>query len=179
VIEYVFKNSFKAKPVTVVLKPFSVHVQMAGSEIKIPYAQITAVRLSRRNGKLYKAVIDIQDSDPLVITNRFYISEGDFEDRNAPYSIFMRELHRSLKDKSDAVFLSGISYNSLAIRFLIGCFAAALIAFIAEFLGFAPVNSLLLALSISVTVAVAMLFYQRRDIAKQYNPADIPLQFLP
>ena len=178
-VEYVFKNSYKEKPVTVVLKPFSVHVLKAGSEIKIPYVQVTAVRLFRKSGNLFQAVLDIEDRDPLVITNRFHISEADFEARNGPYATFIRELHRNLKEKSDAVFLSGISYNSLVIRFLMGCFSAALIAFIAEFLGSAPVNSLLLALGISVVVVVIMLVYKRRDIAKQYNPADIPMRFLP
>lgn len=178
-VEYVFKNSFKEKPVTIVLKQFSVHVLRAGNEIKIPYAQVTAVHLSRKSGNLFKTVIDIEDGDSLVITNRFHISEVDYEDRNTPYSIFIRELHRNLKDKSDAVFLSGISYNSLFIRVLMGCFAAAFIAFINEYLGLAPVNSLLLALSISATFFVVMFLYQRKDIAKQYNPGDIPLQFLP
>lgn len=177
-MEYTYKNSFKEKPVTVVLRPFSIHLQAADGETKIPYVNVTAVHLVKRRG-LCKAVVEIEDRQPLVITNRFYLAPGEFENRGAAYSTFIRVLHYHLKDKSDAMFSSGINYVSLAIRFLIVCFSAALIAFIAEYAGLAVVNSFVLALMIALATLVGIFFYQRRKISKQYNPADIPLHFLP
>lgn len=148
-------------------------------EFSIIYAGVSSVNLDRGSDKIFKTVLHLEGHRPLLITNKYYTSERAVEDRSRAYSTFIRVLHYHLKDKSKASYAYGTRRSRLGLSV---SFAAALafgISFTAEFMGVSIFNAYVQGAILAALMATAILFISVRHWPRNYNPAEIPLEFLP
>jgi hypothetical protein len=178
-VEYTFKNSPSEKVQTVILKPYHLVLQSAGKEEVIPYANITAVRLSKINGNSFKTTLSPDNRNSITISNKYYLLDGECEDRSRQYASFVRVLHYHLKEKGTPAYTSGFSLNLLTAWLLVSAFAAFFISFISEYFGVSVINPFIQALVLTFLIAIIIVLIYRNRLPKPYSPADIPLQFLP
>ncbi|MCU0418363.1 MAG: hypothetical protein MUC38_01800 [Cyclobacteriaceae bacterium] len=177
-MEYNYKNSVSAPASTVVLGELNLVIKKGDHERVVPYARITSVRLDCSQG-LYQVFLAIDDQPELMISNRFYFSNGTFEDRSRTYATFVRVLHFHLKEKSHSQFRAGWSRAriqlTLGLALLVAVNAALMLALLNVSLlpgAWQPMAIVLLALG------VAYLRIQPR-LPRSYAPPEIPFQFLP
>jgi hypothetical protein len=178
-VEYTFKNSQSEKVHTVILKPYHLVVQSAGNEEVIPYASITAVRLAKVNSNHFRTTLSSDDHTSVTITNKYYLPDGQVEDRSRQYTSFIRVLHYHLKDKGSPVYTSGFSLNLLTAWLLISAFTAFFISFISEYLGVSIINPFAQGLILTLIIAITVVVAYRGRLPKTYSPGEIPFQFLP
>jgi hypothetical protein len=178
-VEYTFKNSQSEKVQTITLKQYHLVVQSAGTEEVIPYANITAVRLSKVNNNIFKTTVSSEQHIPIIITNKYYLGNGEYEDRSRQYASFIRVLHYHLKEKGSPVYTSGFSFNLLTAWLLISAFAAFFVSFISEYLGISIINPFIQGLVLTLMIVVVIVLTFRSRLPKTYSPAEIPFQFLP
>jgi hypothetical protein len=161
-----------------VLSEFNMSVQSMAEERSIAYASIVSLRLSKSNS-FYKAIITADGENPIEVTNRFYRTDGSFEDRSRHYETFIRVLHFHLKEKSGAHFCTGCSWGKIilaAISALVAAlaFSAGLYLLKINFIDVVTQFFLLAALFIGFLMAA---FWP--NFPKAYQPEHIPSQFLP
>ena len=176
--EYTYKNSLSEKPCTAILTEYNLTLQSEGQERVIPYANILTVRLCKSKSR-FKAVIQPDGQQPIIITNQFYLSSREREDRSRQYSTFIRILHFHMKDKSTAEYTCGKNLKNLLIWACSAVLVAFIFSFVLEFLQMNPVNSNMLAVGLSILSIVLIIFLNWGRLPNVYRPEDIPLQFLP
>ncbi len=89
-------------PTTICLTEYNLTVKQGKKETVIPYAVVNEVVLKKASSKLFQAKLFTEGARPIVITNTYYTSPKETEDRSRAYSTFVRVLHFHLKDKSKA-----------------------------------------------------------------------------
>jgi hypothetical protein len=179
VVEYTFKNSSSEKVQTIILNQYNFNLQAAGKEIILPYANVHSVRLSKNNAKIFKITIYSESHRPIIITNKYYLPDGQWEDRSRQYTAFVRVLHYHLKDKSSTVYTSGFSLNLLTAWLLISAFTSFFVSFISEYLGISLMNPFVQALLLTAMITIFIVAVNRGRLPRTYPPEDIPFQFLP
>lgn len=91
-------------PTTICLAEYNLTVKNGKQETVIPYAVINEVVLNKASHKQFRTRLLPDGGKPIVITNTYYTSSRDVEDRSRAYATFVRVLHFHLKDKSRARF---------------------------------------------------------------------------
>jgi hypothetical protein len=166
-------------PTTIYLNEYNLTIKQGKQETVIPYAGINAVVLNKSRAKIFRARLHPEGGQPIVITNTYYTSEKNVEDRSRAYATFVRVLHFHLKDKSKAIFLSGSGPASLWLWL---CFAAALgfiVGITVNYLGITFVSPVIDGLILAASLATIVVLSRLGRIRKPYTPTDIPLEFLP
>jgi hypothetical protein len=176
--EYTYKNSLSEKPCTAILTEYNLTIQCDGHERVIPYANILTVRLSKSKTR-FKLIIKPDGQEPIIITNQFYLSSREREDRARQYSTFIRILHFHLKDKSTTEYTCGTNIKNLLIWACSAVVVAFIFSFVLEFLQMSPINSNMLAVSLSLVAIGFIIFLNWGRLPNVYSPENIPLQFLP
>lgn len=176
--EYTYKNSLSEKPYTAILTEYNLTIQSEGQERVIPYANILTVRLCKSKNR-FKAVIQPDGQQPIIITNQFYLSNHEHEDRSRQYTTFIRILHFHMKDKSTAEYTCGKNIKSLLVWACSAVVVAFILSFVLEFLQMNPINSNMLAVCLSLFAIVLIVFLNWGRLPNVYRPEEIPLQFLP
>jgi hypothetical protein len=176
--EYTYKNSLSEKACTAILTEYNLTIQCEGQERVVPYANILTVRLCKSKTR-FKAVIQPDGQAPIIITNQFYLSNREREDRARQYTTFIRILHFHLKEKSTAEYSCGANIKSLLIWACSAVVVAFIFSFVLEFLRMSPINTNMLAVSLS-SIAIGFIFFLNWGrLPNVYSPENIPLQFLP
>lgn len=176
--EYTYKNSLSEKPCTAILTEYNLTIQSEGQERVIPYANILTVRLCKSK-KRFNAVIQPDGQQPITITNQFYLSGREREDRSRQYTTFIRILHFHLKDKSTAEYTCGKNIKNLLTWACSAVVVAFIFSFVLEFLQMSPINSNMLAVGLSLFAVAFIVFINWGRLPNVYRPENIPLQFLP
>ncbi|MBL7875089.1 MAG: hypothetical protein JNL53_05465 [Cyclobacteriaceae bacterium] len=176
--EYTSKNGFLEKPQTVILSDYSLIVQSDGYEKVIPYANILSVRLSKHKS-IYSATIQPDGQPPIRVTNQFYLSKTEREDRSYQYATFIRVLHFHLREKSVAMFTCGNNLSNLLVGACISVVLAFVISFCLDWLNVSPINSNVLAVMLSLLSVGCIVTANWKNFPNVYRPENIPLQFLP
>jgi hypothetical protein len=178
-VEYTFKNSASEKVRTIILNQYNFIIQSQDNEERIPYVNVTSVKLSKTSGKIFKITISQDGRGPIVITNKYYLPDGAVEDRSRQYATFVRVLHYHLKEKSSPVYTTGFSVSLLMAWILISAFASFFISFISEYLGASLLNPFLQSLLLTMVIVMIVVALNRGRLPKTYSPGEIPLQLLP
>jgi len=176
--EYTYKNSVADKPCTAVLTDYNLTIQSDGREQIIPYANILSIRLCKAKNK-YRAYIYPDGGSPITITNQFYLSGSEHEDRSSQYATFIRILHFHLKDKSTAEYMCGENLKNLLTWACGAVVVVFIVSFLLEFLQMNPVNSIILAVGLSFLAIALIVVFNWGRFPNIYRPENIPLQFLP
>ncbi|MBL7870209.1 MAG: hypothetical protein JNM78_01255 [Cyclobacteriaceae bacterium] len=176
--EYTYKNSLSDKPCTAILTQYNLTIQSEGQERIIPYANILTVRLCKSKKK-FSAVIQPDGQQPITITNQFYLSHLEREDRSHQYTTFIRILHFHLKDKSTAEYTCGKNIKGLLIWACSAVVIAFIFSLVLELLQLSPINSNILAVGLSLLAIGLIIFLNWGRLPNVYRPENIPLQFLP
>lgn len=176
--EYTYKNSVADKSCTAVLTDYNLIIQSDGRDQIIPYANILSIRLCKSKRK-YRAYIYPDGGSPIIITNLFYLLGNEYEDRSHQYATFIRILHFHLKDKSTAEYICGKNLKNLLIWACGAVVVVFMVSFLLEFLQMNPVNSIILAVGLSVLAIALIVVFNWGRFPNIYRPENIPLQFLP
>ncbi|MBP9925362.1 MAG: hypothetical protein KBF45_05175 [Cyclobacteriaceae bacterium] len=176
--EYMYKNSLSEKPQTIILSDYSITIKSESNEKVIPYANILSVRLSKRKG-IYSAVIQPDGQGPIIVTNQFYLSSHEREDRSRQYATFIKVLHFHLREKSVAIFTCGNNLGNLLIGACVAVVLAFIISFGLDLLNVSPINSNILAVMLSALSVSLIVAANWKNFPNIYRPENIPLQFLP
>jgi hypothetical protein len=176
--EYTYKNSLSEKPVTIILSDYALTIQTGGKEKTIPYASIISIRLCKSKNK-YESIITPDGHDPIVVTNHYYLSNREREDRSRQYATFVRVLHFHLRDKSTAEYICGFYFINLLIWACLSVVVAFLVSFTLDFFHASPINSNLLAIALSLIFIAFLVSANWGHFPNIYTPENIPMQFLP
>lgn len=176
--EYTFKNSAGDKPCTVILTDYDLIVQTGGGERSIPYANIASVRLCRSRN-IFTAVIQPDGQSAITISNQFYLSGREREDRSRQYATFVRILHYHLKNKSAPEYVCGKHLHRLITLACVLVVLSFALAFVLEYLNLNPLSTWGLALLISGVLLLILTATNWGRFPNIYKPDQIPFQFLP
>ncbi len=173
--EYICKNSIYSKPCTLQLHEYTLEWQCGKKEGKIPYVNIVAVLLKKR-GKKFLMEIESDYQGSIIISNRFYLANGEYEDRSRQYTTFVRLLHHYLYNQKDTTFFTGTTMRKWSFissaSLLFSTFLQALITMLPEEIKFwATIGN--------ITLAVGLLLLCVRLYPRSYYGNEIPLRFLP
>lgn len=178
-MEYTFKNSIAEGAQTILLQVDSLTVQFPEREESFRYDSIFSVKLTKRRKNLFTLQLIFERGQPLVISNKYFLSAKECEDRSRSYDTFVRVLHFHLQEKGRAKYYSGFSMSHLVTLILGAAFGSFIISFISEYFGFSIINSLIQALLLTVFAVVIILIANRRLFPRAYSPKNIPPRFLP
>ena len=145
----------------------------------VAYANIHSVRISRSSGRLYRMHIYPDGQTPIVIGSLSYEKDENEIDHCREYSMLVRVLHHHLKDKSPAVFSCGGSSEKIWIWIIVSVMASFAITMVGRYLGLGLLNPYADALLLSLLFIAFVIVLNLGNIPKSYNPAEIPLHFLP
>jgi hypothetical protein len=177
-MEYTCKNEPSGEAYHVVLNHYHMVIRSTQTTETIPYANITGVRLSKKKN-LYKTTITSVNHLPIVLSNRFFFTDGKYEDLSKQYNAFVRILHYHLRDKSHALFSSGRSINNLLILSVVAAFASFFFSFISEYIGMSLLNPFLQSILLSMGFILIIVFININQFPRKYKPDQIPNVFLP
>lgn len=178
-MEYTFRRSAHEAETIVVLDEYTLRCRKGENEEVISYASITSVRVSRLSKHVFKIHLSADGHRPIAISNQSLTETGALVDQSTGYALFVRVLHRYLKDKSQAVFRSGGNTDRLWQRIALSIVFSFYISIVAGYLGFSLMNPYTQALIFATLSAVMIILFGIRKLPKSYDPSDIPLQFLP
>lgn len=162
------------KPYTIRLFEFHLEWQHGKEGGIIDYTNIVSVRLKHVKNK-YKIKIQSDYQGKITLSNRFYLSNGKFEDRSRQYDTFVRILHLHLNRQSTSSFFTGFSWNELILRASV----MIIIDLLAQWtlVWKSDTNQWFLGLNILVFSLVGWLVLKKYP--RPYSPENIPLPFLP
>ena len=153
-------------------------VQCGLDEKLVAYASITELRMMKTKFA-YKAIISIDGSKQIEISNRLYHPDGKTEDRSRQYETFIRVLHFHLKEKSNTLFVAGCSWvkaigaTLVAILFSIG------LSYGLDWIKLSFVDPFTMSLLFSALTLGFLSATFWPLLPKRYNPTEIPSQYLP
>lgn len=178
-MEYTFKNSISEGAQTILLHVDHLIVQFPEREESFTYDRILTVKLTKSKRNLFTLELTFDKGRSIFITNKYFLSTKECEDRSRSYDTFVRVLHFHLREKGRAKYYSGFSMNHLTTLILGAAFGSFIVSFISEYFGFSITNSLAQALILTVFAVVIILIANRRIFPKIYSPLNIPPEFLP
>jgi len=153
-------------------------VQYKGDEQLVAYASITELRLTKSNST-YRAIISVDGSKGIEVSNRLYHPDGNVEDRSRQYETFIRVLHFHLKEKSFTHFVAGCSWVR-AIGVVIGSLILSVaISFALDWINLSFVDPFTMSLLFSTLSLGFLVATFWPSLPKRYSPTEIPTQFLP
>jgi len=176
-MEYTCQNHPKEKEITIVLEQYDLVVISDKTSRKIPYAEITEIRLNKKKN-LYLIQIITLDYGTVLVTSQSFGKKGETIDQSRLYLTFTRILHMHLIEKSNATYFSGVSLNKLLLFLGIWLVVTILFYITDDYFQFVPGNPLLLT-SLIFFVGISVLGARVTRWPKSYKPTDIPLHMLP
>ena len=178
-MEYTFRSSVHEAETTVVLDDYTLRCRKGENEEVISYASITSVRINRLSKHVFKIHLSADGHRSIAISSQSLTENGKLVDHSTGYALFVRVLHRYLKDKSQAVFRSGGNTDRIWQWLALSAVFSFCLSMTADYLGFSFMNSYIQALIFAALTAVMITVFSTRKLPKSYDPSDIPIQFLP
>lgn len=178
-MEYTFRSSAHETETTVVLDDYTLRCRKGENEEVISYACITSVIINRLPKHVFKIHLAADGHRSIAISSQSLTENGTLIDQSTGYSLFVRVLHRYLKDKGQAVFRSGGNTDRIWQWIALSAGFSFCISITAGYLGFSLMNSYIQALIFVALSAVMVIVFSIRKLPKAYDPTDIPIQFLP
>ena len=179
-MEYTFKNSAAEKACTVTVNDMELILHTAGaSPESVPYSRIQCIRLFRRKLDSYYLYIYPRDKQPLVISNHYWLSATESEDRSRQYVTFVRVLHMYLKNKNDTEFMTGFAASSLMLRATLLLLTSIGVSFILRAMLPGLINTWVLAAALLAFLTLLLFILERNRLPQHYKASDIPLDYLP
>lgn len=173
--EYICKNSVYSKPCTLQLHEYSLEWQCGKENGKIPYVNIVAVLLKKR-GKKFSIQIESDYQGSITASNRFYLSNVEYEDRSRHYVTFVRTLHFHLGKQKTTSFFTGTSMGRWTFIFSATLLIAISVQLMIPWL---PQEIKLWATIGNVSLFLLLIWVCRRLYPRPYSGNEIPLRFLP
>ncbi|MBS1558235.1 MAG: hypothetical protein JST69_05855 [Bacteroidetes bacterium] len=103
--EYICKNSKYEKPISVRLYDHYLETDCGDCSRTILYHDINYVQLMRQ-GKKYKMKISTKAEGDLLLSNYFYLSNGECEYRSRQYASLVRIFHLHIKNNETIRFFT-------------------------------------------------------------------------
>jgi hypothetical protein len=173
--EYICKNSVREKPCSVRLYEFNLEWQCGERKGTIPYANIISLSLNKVGSK-FIARIESDYQGSITLTNRFYLGNGEFEDRSRHYNTFIRLLHFHLSKQTTTAFYCGIPLRNLVVVFCCAFVSLITIQLAITYL----LNETNLWLSMgNILFFLIILFICLKSFPRAYPGDNIPINYLP
>lgn len=153
-------------------------LQSAGDEKHVGYADVTRVRLRHAQGR-YLMLITFKDSETLEISNKYYLTDTEPEDRSRQYGAFVRLLHFHLSQKGNTAFSSGQGSGIIILWTIVAAFTACFLSFVGEFTGIGSGYLFAQTVALTVVIAGSIMMINWKRFSKPYEASSIPTQFIP
>lgn len=147
--------------------------------VVIPYADIRSLRLityAGAGGTQARAVLTTSGHGKHKVGSHHYVSLGNFEDRSATYTPFIRELASRIADANPrSMFIAG-SFG-LWLGWVIVCFlvlALAILVVVAVLEDAPPLFGLIGAVVLVVTAGPLAMRWAIRNLPKPFDPNSVP-----
>jgi hypothetical protein len=183
-ISYTHRLNAFTKPTTWQLHEKGlIMTEEGGQEWKIPFKNITAVRLrfepSRAETRRY--AMRIQAGRELAITNINYRGVMDFEEQSEAFTAFVTAFHEALHAANpDATYRAGSTMGAYIGNVILNVFVLSVLIGVAIWLittgmwGIFAVKAAIILFYVPV-----MLIQLKKNFPKSYNPDDIPTDLKP
>ena len=178
-MQYSFKNSANDELTVVILGDYYCTLKTGQKEEIISYASILSVRIAKSSSRIYKMYIQPDAHKPVIINSLSYDKNGKEIDQSREYALLVRVLHHHLREKSTAVFFTGGSSEKIWRLAGISVIISFTICAAADFYGFSPMNPYVESLILSLLGIGVIMGLNAHNMPKPYEPAEIPIQFLP
>lgn len=177
-MEYTFKNSVSSKACSIRLLDKYLVVDSVESEKIIPYSTIRSIKLTRKKRNFFKLIIVSYDQLPVEVSNKYYLSARDIEDRSRHYAAFVKELHHKLLD-TPVVFVSGNPVPGTLLGLVSSAFLGCLLSFFIEFAEMGIGNVFLQTTGFTLLFSVVIFSLTKNNLLEPYEAEEIPLHFIP
>lgn len=178
-MEYSFRNSASDELTAVVLGDYYCTLKKGQKEEIISYASILSVRITKSSARIYKMFLQPDAHKPIIINSLSYDKNGKEIDQSREYALLVRVMHHHLKEKSAAVFSTGGSGEKIWLLAGISVIISFAICVAADFFGFSVMNPYVESLILSLLGIGVVMGLNAHNMPKPYEPAEIPIQFLP
>ncbi len=176
-MEYTFCYK-QGKQRTIRLDDYSFVVRENNSEQTISYASVVEVRMSRSRQEFRMRVL--LDSDGVIdVSSISYPESGKAVDQSTGYALFARVLHHHLAGRSRAAFTCGGSRENIIKSVGVIVILTLVCSLALDYYGFSLMNPYLQAVVLAPLIFISALIVKLVELPKNYDPAQIPLQFLP
>lgn len=177
-MEYSFKASKNSETTTVTLDDYRLIVRKGPTEEIIPYASIIAVRINS-SGSRFNTHIYPDAHSPVLILSKSVSENGAIVNQSGGYSLLVRVLHHHLERKSKAVFRTGTDLRRLWFWALTIMFVSYLLSITLHYFGFGMLNPYWQTLLLSTIATAVVVAPSAHKLPRNYDPGNIPIQFLP
>ncbi|MBS1543834.1 MAG: hypothetical protein JST14_09390 [Bacteroidetes bacterium] len=176
-MEYAFYNK-QGKERSFRLDDYSFLVRESNAERAISYASVLEIRMSRSRHEFKMQVLSDEEGTIDVSSISYPVSDKPV-DQATGYALFARVLHHHLVAKSKATFTCGGSIESIIKCVGIIIVLTLISSSALDYFGLRFMNPYLLAVLLIPLIFVGCLVVKLVELPKNYDPAHIPLQFLP
>src|SRR5438874_2441 len=105
-MEYTFKTSTSEAAQTILLQGDRLLVQFREREESFSYNRVLSVKLTKSKPSHFALELMFDKGRSVLITNKYFLSNKECEDRSCAYDTFVRVLHFHLQEKSQAKYYS-------------------------------------------------------------------------
>jgi len=176
-VEYFFQNSILDSMTTITLRHYAMSIRKGLSEELVFYSSIAKVRLSWLSKDVFRISLYTDEGVTIMITNKVYVAEQARYQLNA-YTVFVKALHYHLKHKSCAIFLIRHSINKALPVYVLPFFFLIIPSFCLYYFGLTLLNPYFQIVLLVLVFAITIDWINKRTVTK-YDPANIPMHFLP
>ena len=178
-MEYLCKNAKNANPLSITLGDISMRLVSPGKDEVVYYSAVRSAQINKNLDGYYSITLKTLDKATYVISNRYCYTTGKVNDKSPSYGLFVRLLHRHLREKSKAEFCCVKNFRipdwqkTVIMLLLFGS------SFLLDSLGFSLFHPVFHGLALSIIGLVVMMLAERNRSVEWQTRGEIPVEFLP
>lgn len=160
------------------LSDLAIQVRGHNKDEVVHYSGVKSVWINKALG-IYSVTITTVDGNQYVISNRFIHDDGRVEDKSTAYAMFVRVLHRHLREKSKAKFMCIKKYHLPDWQKFAWVPLAFAIAFLFDRLGYTLFHWALQGVALAAIGLLIIVISEKNRAVEKSTSGDIPIDFLP
>lgn len=177
-MEYSFTNISGTK-YAIVLEEYGFTIREMDRQRNISYASVVELRMCKGSGGEFRLIILTDNDGAVGVSSVSHTGPNERTDQSKGYTLFVRVLHHHLKEKGHTVFTCGGTKDRLWKGLGTVMVVSLILSIGLNFWGFSLVNPYLQAVFLAPPLFGIALMIRVVEFPKNYDPADIPIQFLP
>lgn len=177
-MEYSFTN-ISGTRYAIVLEEYGFTFHETDRQRSISYASVVELRMCKGSGGEYRLIVLTDNDGAVGVSSISHNGPHEKIDQAKAYTLFVRVLHHHLKEKGHTVFTCGGTKDGLWKGIGTVIVVSLILSIGLNFWGFSLVNPYLQAVFLVPLLFGAALMIRLVEFPKNYDPADIPIQFLP
>jgi hypothetical protein len=177
-MEYLCKNSKKERATSFMLSDLAMQVRGHSKDEVVHYSGVKSVWINKESG-VYSVTITTMEGNQYVISNQFVHDNGRVENKSNAYTLFVRVLHRHLREKSKARFTCVKKYHLPDWQKFLWVPLAFGIAFLLDRLGYTLFHWALQGVALAAIGLLIIIISEKNRAVEKSTSGEIPVEFLP